>query len=168
MGNLFLFFLLNQNTFCSCSFGLDVGYLFCSLFLSLYYHLFSRDSPPNTPQRHRNAERARERQGRMLESPEHRRTPQNPAVGGGVPFVLPFPIPPPVAPLQIPPPPVDNDPFVEVQYNGRTLRLAPGLAAQVGNLQNQVGCRVLSLFSMINISFRLLLPLLHCHLWWMW
>ncbi|KIJ89837.1 hypothetical protein K443DRAFT_65828, partial [Laccaria amethystina LaAM-08-1] len=94
------------------------------------------DSPPNTPQRYRNAERAREREGRMLESPEHRRTPQNPAVGG-VPFVLPFPIPPPVAPLQIPPAPVGDDPFVGVQYNGRILQLTPRLAAQVVNLQNQ-------------------------------
>ncbi|KIJ94344.1 hypothetical protein K443DRAFT_642138, partial [Laccaria amethystina LaAM-08-1] len=111
--------------------------------LLLYYQLFPRDSPPNTPQRHRNAERVRERQGRILESPEHMRTPQIPAVGGGIPFVpfaLPFPIPPPVAPLQIPPPPVGDDPFVEVQYNGHVLQLTPGLAAQVGNLlllQNQ-------------------------------
>lgn len=85
----------------------------------------------------------------MLGSPEHRRTPQNPAVGGGVPFVpfvLPFPIPPPVAPLQIPPAPVGDDPFIEVQYNGQMLQLTPGMAAQVGNLlllQNQVNCRVL-------------------------
>ncbi|EDR02193.1 uncharacterized protein LACBIDRAFT_309902 [Laccaria bicolor S238N-H82] len=95
------------------------------------------DSPPNTPQRHRNIERARERQERMLESPEHRRTPQNPAVGGGVPFILPFPIPPPVAPLQIPQGPVGDDPFVKVLYNGQILHLTPGMAAQVGNLQNQ-------------------------------
>ena len=108
----------------------------------------------------------------MLESPEHRRTPQNPAVGGGAHFVLPFPIPPPAAPLQIPPAPVGDDQFVGVQYNGHMLQLTPGLAAQVDNLlplQNQVGCRVLSLFlMMINRYFRLLLPLLHCHLWWMW
>ncbi|EDR03508.1 uncharacterized protein LACBIDRAFT_331543 [Laccaria bicolor S238N-H82] len=95
------------------------------------------DSPPNTPQRHRNIERAREHQERMLESPEHRRTPQNPAVGGGVPFILPFPIPPPVAPFQIPQGPVGDDPFVEVLYNGQILHLTPGMAAQVGNLQNQ-------------------------------
>jgi hypothetical protein len=172
--DLFIFFLLNHDIFCSCSFSLDVGYFFCSLSLLLYYQLFPRDSPPNTPQRHRNAERVRERQGRILESPEHRRTPQIPAVGGGIPFVpfaLPFPIPPPVAPLQIPPPPVGDDPFVEVQYNGHVLQLTPGLAAQVGNLlllQNQVGCRVLSFFKRINRYFRLLLPplpsLLHCHL----
>ncbi|EDR06250.1 uncharacterized protein LACBIDRAFT_300267 [Laccaria bicolor S238N-H82] len=73
----------------------------------------------------------------MLESLEHRRTPQNPAVGGGVPFILPFPIPPPVAPLQIPQGPVGDDPFVEVLYNGQILHLTPGMAAQVGNLQNQ-------------------------------
>ena len=98
---------------------------------------------------HRNAERAREHQGRMLESPEHRRTPQNPAVGGGAHFVLPFPIPPPVAPLQNPPAPVGDHPFVEVQYNGHMLQLAPRLAAPMNNLlllQNQGGCRVLSLF----------------------
>ena len=141
----FSLFLLNQNIFCSCPFGLDVGYFFSFLSLLLYYHLFPRDSPPNTPQRHRDAERARERQERILESPEHRRTPQNPPVGG-IPFVLPFPVPPPVAPLQIPPAPVGDDPFVGVQYNGRILQLDPGMAAQLVNLQNQVGCRILSLF----------------------
>ena len=54
-----------------------------------------------------------------LESPEHRRTPQSPAVGGGVPFILPFPISPPVAPLQIPPAPVGDILFVGVPYNAR-------------------------------------------------
>ena len=54
-----------------------------------------------------------------LESPEQSRTPQSPAVGGGVPFILPFPIPPPVAPLQIPPAPVDDNPFVGVLHNAR-------------------------------------------------
>ena len=112
-------FFLNQNIFCSCPFGLDVAYFFCSLSLLLYYHLFPRDSPTNTPQRHRNVERARECQGRILESPKHRRIPQSPAVGGGVPFILPFPISPPVVPLQIPPVPVDDNPFVVVLYNAR-------------------------------------------------
>ena len=55
-------------------------------------------------------------QGRILECPEHRRTSQSPAVGGGVPFILPFPISPPVAPLQIPPAPVGDNPFL---YNAR-------------------------------------------------
>ena len=165
----FCFFLLNQNTFCSCPFGLDAGYFFCSLSLLLYYYLFPRDSPPNTPQRHRNVERARERQERILESPEHRRTPQTPAVAGGVPFILPFPIPPPAAPLQIPPAPVGDDPFVGVLYNGHILQLTPGLAAQVGNLQNQVSCRVISLFLMINRYIRLMLapllpPFLYFHM----
>ena len=50
---------------------------------------------------------------------EHRKTPQSPAVGGGVPLILPFPIPPPVAPLQIPPAPVGDDPFVGFLYNVR-------------------------------------------------
>ena len=54
-----------------------------------------------------------------MKSPEHRRTPQNPAVGGSVPFILSFPIPPPVAPLQIPPAPVGDNPFVGVLYNAR-------------------------------------------------
>ena len=58
-------------------------------------------------------------QGRILESPEHRRTPQSPAVGGSVPFVLLFPILHPVAPLQIPPAPVGDNPFVGVLYNAR-------------------------------------------------
>ena len=111
--------LLNQNIFCSCPFGLDVGYFFCSLSLLLYYHLFPRDSPTNTPQRHRNVERARECQGRILESPEHRRIPQSSAVGGSVPFILPFPIAPPVAPLQIPPAPEGDNLFVGVLYNAR-------------------------------------------------
>ena len=85
----------------------------------LYYHLFPRDSPTNTSQRHRNVERARECQEKILESSEHRRTPQSPAVGGSVPFILPFPILPPVAPLQIPPAPVGDNPFVGVLYNDR-------------------------------------------------
>ena len=51
--------------------------------------------------------------------PKHRRIPQSPAVGGGVPFILPFPISPPVVPLQIPPVPVDDNPFVGVLYNAR-------------------------------------------------
>ena len=86
--------------FCSCPFDLDVGYFFCSPSLLFYYHLFPRDSPTNTPPRHRNIERARKCQGRILERPEHRRTPQSLAVGGGISFNLPSPIPPPVAPLQ--------------------------------------------------------------------
>ena len=71
--------------------------------------------PPNTPQRHRNIKRARQHQARM----DHKRTPQSPAVGGGVPFILPFPIAPPVAPLQVPPAPVGDNPFVGVLYNPR-------------------------------------------------
>ena len=55
----------------------------------------------------------------LLESPEHRRTPQSPAVDGSVPFILPFPIPPPVAPLQIPPAPVGDNSFVGVLYDAR-------------------------------------------------
>ena len=53
-----------------------------------------------------------------MESSEHRRTPQSPAVGG-VPFIIPIPISPPVAPLQIPPAPVGDNPFVGVLYNAR-------------------------------------------------
>ena len=50
---------------------------------------------------------------------DHKRTPQSSAVGGGVPFILSFPIAPPVAPLQIPPAPVGDNPFVGVLYNAR-------------------------------------------------
>ena len=71
--------------------------------------------PPNTPQRHRNIKRARQHQARM----DHERTPQSPAVGGGVPVILPFPISPPVAPLQIHPAPVGDNPSVGVLYNAR-------------------------------------------------
>ena len=117
-GSLSLF-LLNQNIFCSCPFGLDVGYFFCSLSLLLYYHLFPRDSPTKTPQRHRNVERERVCQGRILQSPEHRRTPEVLLLVVGVPFILPFPISPPVSALQIPPAPVGDNPFVGVLYNAR-------------------------------------------------
>ena len=71
--------------------------------------------PPNTPQRKRNIKRARQHQARM----DHKRTPQSSAVGGGVPFILSFPIAPPVAPLQIPPAPVGDNPFVGALYNAR-------------------------------------------------
>src|SRR5277367_767444 len=53
------------------------------------------ETPPNTPQRARAAARQNERSNRNMDTPQHRRTPQNPG-------------PPPIAPLQfdIPIPPV--------------------------------------------------------------
>ena len=126
--------MLNQIIFRSCPFDLDVGYFFCSPSLLFYYHLFPRDSPTNTPPRHRNIERARECQGRILERPEHRKTPQSLSVGGGVPFNLPFPIPPPVAPLQIPPAPVGDNLFVGFHIMPEWMKCGSNVASLINAL----------------------------------
>jgi len=44
------------------------------------------DSPPTTPQRHRNVERQRERESRQMLTPEHRQTPTVPPAP--IPFAL--------------------------------------------------------------------------------
>lgn len=93
----------------------------------LYFHL--RDSPPNTPQRHRNAEQDRERQSRELDSPDQRRIPgpiQHNAPP--IPFQLNIPYAPgPLLPSQ-------NDPFQIVNYNGQGHALTPQTAAAVAAL----------------------------------
>ena len=108
-GSLSLF-LLNQNIFCSCPFGLDVGYLFA---LCLCYSTMIYSPGILLLTLHKGIEMLR---GQESVKEEYQKV--LPA-GGSVPFILPFPISPPVAPLQIPPAPVGDDPFVGVLYNSR-------------------------------------------------
>ncbi|KAJ3738099.1 hypothetical protein EV360DRAFT_26142, partial [Lentinula raphanica] len=88
------------------------------------------ESPPHTPQRHRDAERQRERGSRTMDSPQLRRTPQssqnNP--GGPIPFQIEIPQ------GYVPPVHSQNDPFQIVQHNGHALHLTPGIAAQLQQL----------------------------------
>jgi hypothetical protein len=91
-----------------------------------------RDSPPNTPQRHRNAERERERGSREMLTPERRRTPTvHPA-----PVARPAPIPFALAPARLassaaPAPSVPTP----VTFNNQTYHhLNPALAAQLAAL----------------------------------
>jgi hypothetical protein len=90
--------------------------------------IFNRDStPPNTPQRERNAQRARERAGREIGSPETRRTPQPQPQVTPIPFGL----------YQGPPAqhnPSQEDPFQMVSYGENQYQLTPGIAAQLQNL----------------------------------
>ena len=97
---------------------------------------FFRDqTPPNTPQRVRTAARQSERDSRTLDSPEHRRIPQQPIHH------------PQIQPLHfdnipVPPPPQNamalDDPFAplpQVNFNGQQYHhLPPELAQRVQNL----------------------------------
>ncbi|KAF5349403.1 hypothetical protein D9757_013108 [Collybiopsis confluens] len=94
-------------------------------------------SPPTTPQQERDAERRRLQAQRVLNSPEHRRTPQSQGRGPPIPFLL-HQTPPQNnyrLPSVPPPPPSqnDDDPFVfePVQHNGQAFQLTPGIAAQL-------------------------------------
>ncbi|KAJ7581480.1 hypothetical protein C8J56DRAFT_848863 [Mycena floridula] len=72
------------------------------------------ETPPTTPQRQRDAERQNERNSRVLNTPQHRRLPNQVS--------------------DIPPAPRLNrgdDPFLDVDLNGEPLRLTQGLAAAV-------------------------------------
>ena len=86
----------------------------------------NRSTPPTTPQRFHNAERERERQARILGSPENRHIPQHPPAPAPIPFGLPIP---PAPPSQ------GNDPFIaNVEYNGQNYNLTQGIAAQFAAL----------------------------------
>ncbi|KAE9403165.1 hypothetical protein BT96DRAFT_990610 [Gymnopus androsaceus JB14] len=81
---------------------------------------------PNTPQRHRNAERReRERDSRVLGSPENRHVPQQHNYGPPIPFQLNIPQ------GFVPPPHSQDDPFQIVHHNGQELHLSQGIAAQI-------------------------------------
>ena len=103
--------------------------------MNFYYY---RDqTPPNTPQRVRTAARQSERDNRTLDSPEHRRIPNQPIH----PHIEPLqfnniPVP------QVPPPPINpiplDDPFAQpapINFNGHQYHhLPPELAQRVQNL----------------------------------
>ena len=81
-----------------------------------------RATPPNTPQRHRNEERQRQRDARQILTPEHHRIPNPSAAAPPIPFAL--------APARLPAP----APAPAV-FNGRTYQhLDPALAAQLAAL----------------------------------
>lgn len=89
-------------------------------------NLSQRESPPNTPERHRNAERQQERDNRILGSPENRRMPQFQQNNAPIPFNLNIPH------GYVPPlPAAQDDPFQIVNYNGRPLALTQHTAAAV-------------------------------------
>ena len=76
--------------------------------LSHLISIISREFPPTTPQRDCNAERIRERNMQVMESPQGRRTPR--------------PISLNLAPQDPPAQDANNaDPFVEVDMNGHGL-----------------------------------------------
>lgn len=97
------------------------------------------ETPPNSPQRHRNAERERERAARLMGSPELRRTPSTPQIQR--PHIQPLLFNP--RPASLPPAPTQHqeDPFggipapvpqmVQVDLNGQVLRLTQGIAARL-------------------------------------
>ena len=90
--------------------------IICMIYLFIYIKLYSnyildgRDpTPPTTPERFRNAAQQNERDQRVLDSPEHHRTPHHVQIaqlGASVPppvFMPPAIVPPPPPP---PPPPI--------------------------------------------------------------
>ena len=75
-----------------------------------------RSSPPNTPQRHHDAERQQERESRIMNTPQHRWVPQynNPLVPGRN---------------------NDDDPFLDdININGQQLCLSQGIWQQLAAL----------------------------------
>ena len=91
---------------------------------------FTRESPPNTPQCNRNAERACERDSRIMYTPQHRRLPQS---SQNIPEPIPFPLNIPqrhAGPSHNFP----DDPFQVVYHQGQELHLTQGIAHQVRNL----------------------------------
>jgi hypothetical protein len=96
-----------------------------------------RETPPNTPQRHRNAERERERRSRVMDSPEHRRRPGHSAAAlnqndDDDPFTDTTPS---NAPLHLYGHHVTPNSFMDVDHDGLTsLRLTQGIGAQVAAL----------------------------------
>jgi len=100
--------------------------------IQIAYNIF-RDSPPTTPQRHRNAERQRERESRQMLTPEHRRTPiAHPAA---IPFAL---APARLTSSAAPAPSVPSasaSASAPVTFNNQTYHhLTPSLAAQLAAL----------------------------------
>lgn len=85
---------------------------------------FRSVTPPNTPQRARNAARQQERDQRIMNTPQHRRIPApllNPPAPAPAPFDDPFLVAPAMAPVAL---------------NGQVYHnLPPELAAQVAALQ---------------------------------
>ena len=81
-------------------------------------------TPPTSPETYRNAERERERDARILHSPENRRVPQHQFNIGD-----PNPIPQDHVPPQ-----TQHVPLEVVQYGNNNLHLSQGIAAQLRNL----------------------------------
>lgn len=121
-----------------------------------------RNSPPTTPQRQRNAAREQERQDRLLESPEIRRTPSRHHNGPPIPFLLGNNN---VEHAQHPPF-FQDDPFVDVDYNGQQQRLTPGIAEQVRRLAENPTTQTVSLpVSLLNYIFMIHIQIDDCIRW---
>lgn len=86
---------------------------------------YSRDNtPPNTPQCHRNAERERQWQQHLMDSLELCCTPQH---------YQPDPVPFHLANAHAANNSLGDDPFVTVDVNGNRYTLTPGIANQLAN-----------------------------------
>ena len=91
-------------------------------------HSSQRETPPNTPQRNRNAECTRERNSREMNSPQNWRLPhQHQNNFAPIPFNLNIP---PVQQYQN----IPDNPFQVVQHDGQQLYLSQGIADQLRGL----------------------------------
>ena len=97
-----------------------------------WYWIWPRSTPPNTPQRHRNTERERERNSRILDSPEQRRVPGQHLHYGHE--HIPFRLNIPHHAAQPQQQQLGDDPFQMIHHNGQELQLSQGMANQVADL----------------------------------